>query len=87
MKNKDIQKSILNSFLTKVNKLTVGRRTKDKFYGTVTLRKAADYSKGHNSFLNRSGYGTRRFSVSGSKFIKNGSYTLGGLRKALTAAI
>lgn len=84
MKN---QENILKSFITRVNKLTVGRSTKDKFYGKVTLVKSADYSKGYNEYLGRSGYGTRKFSVSGSKMIANGKYTLGGLRAKLEAAI
>ena len=84
---KSTQEYILDSFMTRVNKLTVGRSTKDKFYGKVTCIKSADYSKGYCEALNRSGYGTRKFSVSGSKMIANGAYTLGGLRKKLTAAI
>jgi hypothetical protein len=84
---KTTQEYILDSFMTRVNKLTVGRSTKDKFYGKVTLIKAADYSKGYCDSLKRTGYGTRKFAVSGSKMIANGAYTLGGLRKKLTAAI
>lgn len=84
---KTTQEYILNSFMSRVNKLTVGRSTKDKFYGKVTLIKAADHSKGYCESLNRTGMGTRKFAVSGSKMIANGAYTLGGLRKKLTAAI
>jgi hypothetical protein len=85
--SKAMQEYILKDFMTRVNKLTVGRSTKDKFYGKVTCIKSADYGKGFNCYLNRTGYGTRKFSVSGSKIISNGAYTLGGLRKKLTGAI
>ena len=81
------QEYILDSFMSRVNKLSVGRSTKDKFYGKVTCIKPADYSKGFNTYLNRTGYGTRKFALAGSKMIANGSYTLSGLRKKLTAAI
>lgn len=89
--NTDIQRSILNSFLTRCNKLTVGKSTKDKFYGRVTLRKSADLTK-YNSKINRygitaKGNGTRKFYVSGSKMINDGTYTLTGLRKALSEVI
>ena len=81
------QEYILNSFMSRVNKLTLGRSTKDKFYGKVTLIKSADHSRGKCEALNRTGYGTRKFSVSGSKMIKNGAYTLGGLHAKLTEEI
>ena len=84
---KNTQEKILASFISRVNKLTVGRSTSDKFYGTVTLVQSADYSRGRNDFLGRMGYGTRKFSVSGSKMISNGKYTLAGLRTKLQAAI
>ena len=84
---KTTQEYILDSFMSNVNKLTLGRSTKDKFYGKVTLIKSADHSRGKCEALNRTGYGTRKFSVSGSKMIHNGSYTLGGLRAKLTEAI
>jgi hypothetical protein len=73
--------------MSRVNKLTVGRSTKNKSVGKVTLIKAADYSKGKPNQFNRAGYGTRKFAVSESKMIANGAYTLGGLRKKLTTAI
>ena len=81
------QKYRLNSFMSRVNKLTLGRSTKDKFYGKVTLIKSADHSRGKCEALNRTGMGTRKFSVSGSKMIRNGAYTLNGLRAKLTEAI
>lgn len=82
-----MQEYILDSFMTRVNKLTLGKSTKDKFYGRVTLIQNADHSRGYVEHLNRTGYGTRKFSVSGSKMIPNGKYTLGGLRNKLTEAI
>lgn len=85
--NTDIKQKILKDFMARVNKLTVGRSTSDKYFGKVTLKKSADYTKGINKFLGRTGYGTRKFSVSGSRTIKNGSYTLTGLRAKLEAAI
>jgi len=85
--NKIIQENILNSFLSRVNKLTVGRSTSDKFYGRVTLKSSADYSRGHNSYLGRFGYGTRKFTVAKSNMIPNGTYTLGKLRAKLQDAI
>ena len=81
------QETILRGFMSNVNKLTPGRSCFDKFYGRVTCIRAADYSKGKNNFLGRSGYGTRKFSVSKSAFVKSGAYTLGGLRAKLQAAI
>lgn len=84
---KTTQEYILDSFMSRVNKLTVGRSTKDKFYGKVTLIKSADNSRGKCEALNRTGYGTRKFSVSESKMIANGKYTLKGIRNALLNAI
>lgn len=75
--NTEIQNEIMKSFMSRVNKLTVGRSTYDKFFGTVTLKKAATETK--NS--------SRKFSVSDSSMIRSGAYTLGGLRKALSKAI
>lgn len=77
----------LNTFMDRVNKLTVGRSTSDDKFGRVTLKKAADTKRGYNAFLKRNGYGTRKFAVTKSALIPNGSYTLGGLRKKLTAAV
>ena len=85
--SKAMQEYILKDFMTRVNKLSVGRSTKDKFYGKVTCIRSADYGRGYNCYLDRTGYGTRKFAVSGSKMISNGAYTLSGLRKKLTAAI
>lgn len=76
----------INEFLTRVNKLTLGRSTADETFGSVTLKKSADYTRGHNAFLGRSGYGTRKFSVSKSQVIPSGSYTLAGLRAKLLTA-
>lgn len=86
-----MQNTILKDFMSRVNKLVVGKSTADKFYGKVTLKKAADHSK-FNPVINRTGItstgsGTRKFSVSGSRMIPNGSYTLTGLRAKLTSAI
>lgn len=89
--NTTIQKQILKDFMSRVNKLTLGRTTYDKFYGKVKLIKSADHSK-FNPVCNRSGMtstgcGTRKFSVSNSHLIPNGSYTLTGLRSKLAEAI
>lgn len=89
--SKEIQSKILKNFMTRVNKLVVGQSVSDKFYGKVTLRKAADQSK-FNARLNRrgitaKGHGTRKFYLSGSKMINDGTYTITGLRAKLTAAI
>lgn len=76
----------INAFMTRVNKLTLGRSTSDGHFGRVTLKKSADMTKGlknYNAFLGRHGYGTRKFSVSGSQVINNGSYTLKSLRAKL----
>jgi len=71
---KYVQKQILDSFMSRVNKLSVGRTTKDKYYGTVRLVTPAICC-------------ARKFSVSGSRMIPNGAYTIGGLRKKLSEAI
>lgn len=84
MTKKEMKESIVKEFMNRCNKLVVGRSVSDEKFGKVTLIRAADHSKGWNEFLGRSGYGTRRFAVSGSKTVANGSYTLGGLRKKLT---
>lgn len=85
MNNKHIVKQY-DSFMTNVNKLSVGKSTYNPIFGRVTLIQPADYSKGTNMFLGRAGYGTRKFSVSKSTVISNGKYTLGGLRKKLKDA-
>lgn len=87
MKNTATQEKILKSFMSNVNKLSVGRSTTDKYYGKVTLIKSADHSKAYNKYCNRTGYGTRKFSVARSMMIPNGCYTLGGLRSKLDSAI
>lgn len=74
--NTEIQNEIMTTFMARVNKLTVGRKTSDKFFGTVSLKKPASATAS----------GSRKFSVK-SKMIKSGSYTLSGLRKALSTAI
>lgn len=89
--NKTINKQSFKKFMARVNKLTLGRSTTDRIYGSVTLIKSADHSK-FNSFYKRtgitaSGHGTRKFSVSNSHLIPNGSYTLTGLRSKLSEAI
>lgn len=55
--------------IDRINKLTIGRRFIDADVGTVTCIKPANGS-----------YGSRRFSVKGSTFLKSGKYSLGGIR-------
>lgn len=76
----------LKSFLDNVNKLTPGRSAVSEF-GRVTCKKAADHSRGRVARLNRTGYGTRLFSLSGSEYAASGKYTLGKLRQKLADAI
>ena len=76
----------LKSFLDNVNKLTPGRSAVSEF-GRVTCKKAADHSRGHVAHLNRTGYGTRLFSLSSSEYAASGKYTLGKLRQKLADAI
>ena len=68
----------IRSFLENVNKLdkTVHKQTHSEKFGTVKLVKAATESKN----------GKRMFSVKNSTVVKNGSYTLGGLREKLMAS-
>lgn len=76
--NKTVQNEIMKSFMSRVNKLNRKQlTTSDKFFGTVKLVKSAS----------ESATGTRKFSVRNSCMIRNGSYTIGGLRNALTKAI
>lgn len=69
---------MIESFLSNVGKLDkfVHRQTHDEQFGTVRLVKAAYESK----------YGKRIYSVSKSKLIPSGSYTIGGLRKKMLEA-
>ena len=74
MKNKKITLSKVNSFMTNVNKLGGNSYVlKDEDLGTVRLVKAATSTT------------SRKFSVSGSKAIRNGAYSLGGMRAAYRA--
>lgn len=68
----------IRSFLENVNKLDkfVHKQTHSEKFGTVKLVKAATESKN----------GKRMFSVKNSTVVKNGSYTLGGLREKLMAS-
>lgn len=77
---------MLKSFLSNVNKLVPGRRTASQF-GIVTCKRAADHTRGRVGRLNRTGYGTRLFSLSKSDYAASGKYTLGKLREKLTAAV
>ena len=65
----------VESFLKNVNKLDkfVHTQTHSEKFGTVKLVKAAIESKN----------GKRMFSVKNSSVVKNGRYTLGGLRERL----
>lgn len=87
MKTKKTKKSVnmetvaefkIASFMTNVNKLDefVHRQTHNKDFGTVRLVTPAWEAKN----------GKRKFAVSKSPVIRNGTYTLGGLRKALLEA-
>ena len=83
---KKTNKYALKSFLDNVNKLTPGRRAISEF-GIVTCKKAADHSRGYVEHLNRTGYGTRMFSLAKSTLAPSGKYTLGKLRQKLADAI
>ena len=78
MKTTKITKYSVESFMTNVNKLDkfVHLQTHSEKFGTVKLVKAATESKN----------GKRMFSVKNSTVVKNGSYTLGGLREKLMAS-
>lgn len=82
-----IHESNLKTFMSRVNKLVLGKSTSDEFYGRVTLVKPADRTKTVAAYRNRAGYGTRRFKLTDSKLIKNGRYTLRTLRAKLTKAV
>ena len=78
MKTTKTTKYMVRSFLENVNKLdkTVHKQTHSEKFGTVKLVKAATESKN----------GKRMFSVKNSSAVKNGRYTLGGLRERLMAS-
>ena len=78
MKTTKTTKYMVKSFLENVNKLDkfVHKQTHSEKFGTVKLVKAATESKN----------GKRMFSVKNSTIVKNGSYTLGGLREKLMAS-
>ena len=78
MKTTKTTKYMVRSFLENVNKLDkfVHKQTHSDKFGTVKLVKAATESKN----------GKRMFSVKNSTVVKNGSYTLGGLREKLMAS-
>ena len=78
MKTTKTTKYMVRSFLENVNKLDkfVHKQTHSEKFGTVKLVKAATETKN----------GKRMFSVKNSSVVKNGSYTLGGLREKLMAS-
>lgn len=78
MKTTKTTKYMVSSFLENVNKLDkfVHKQTHSEKFGTVKLVKAATESKN----------GKRMFSMKNSTVVKNGSYTLGGLREKLMAS-
>ena len=78
MKTTKTTKYMVSSFLENVNKLDkfVHKQTHSEKFGTVKLVKTATESKN----------GKRMFSVKNSTVVKNGSYTLGGLREKLMAS-
>lgn len=81
-KTKNIESVILSRFLKRVNRLSKGNpATSDELYGRVTF--LANARRNAMKRIN----GTRKFSVSKSKLIRNGAYTLPTLRAKLTAAI
>ena len=78
MKTTKTTKWTVEQFLKNVSKLDkfVHTQTHSEKFGTVKLVKAATESKN----------GKRMFSVKNSTVVKNGSYTLGGLREKLMAS-
>lgn len=82
IQNVALQEEILAKFMARANKLVPGRAVSDKFFGRVELVKAAKATK-----KNPSGYGTRKFKLTGSKNASDGTYTLGSLREALVCGI
>ena len=87
MTKNDKKAKILRDFMTKVNKLSIGRSTQDKWFGRVTCKTYATEKGSYGQALNRKAYGTRKFSVAGSKCIANGKYTFARLRRKLEDAI
>ena len=79
MKTTKTTKWTVESFLKNVNKLDkfVHTQTHSEKFGTVKLVKSATESKN----------GKRMFSVKNSLAVKNGRYTLGGLRAKLMASV
>ena len=73
----------LKDFMWRVNKLSVGRSTSDELFGRVTCKSYAVEKGSYGQHMNRSKYGTRKFTVSGSKLIANGKYTFKGLREKI----
>ena len=78
MKTTKTTKWTVESFLKNVNKLDkfVHTQTHSEKFGTVKLVKSATESKN----------GKRMFSVKNSSVVKNGRYTLSGLRERLMAS-
>lgn len=77
-----LESYILAKFLKRVNRLSKDNpATADEIYGRVTFR-----SKARTSNSKRI-YGSRKFNLSKSHLISNGTYTLPTLRAKLTAAI
>lgn len=77
-----LESYILAKFLTRVNRLSKDNpTTSDMIYGRVTFRSKARTA--NSKRIN----GTRKFILSKSRLISNGTYTLPTLRAKLTAAI
>lgn len=77
-----LESYILAKFLKRVNRLSKDNpATADEVYGRVTFR-----SKARTANSKRI-YGSRKFNLSKSHLISNGTYTLPTLRAKLTAAI
>lgn len=77
-----LESYILAKFLTRVNRLSKDNpTTSDMIYGRVTF-----HSKARTANSKRIN-GTRKFILSKSRLISNGTYTLPTLRAKLTAAI
>jgi hypothetical protein len=77
-----LESYILAKFLKRVNRLSKDNpATADEIYGRVTF-----HSKARTANSKRI-YGSRKFNLSKSQIISNGTYTLPTLRAKLTAAI
>lgn len=85
--NKTNKQYALKSFISNVHKLTPGRSVTSDLFGRVTCISAADHSKGRVIALRRTGYGTRKFSLSKSPVAPSGKYTITKLVQKLEAAI